>query len=346
MSSPAKFIALQTTPLGALAPAASLPLAAPAARQSLLKSYLELGKARLSTMVVITTAVGYIVAARQTANFRWDVLLWTCLGTFLAALGASAFNQVIEAPRDARMNRTRKRPLPMHYLSRMHALYFALLGSIAGVAILCPTSNGLTASLCTANILIYVLVYTPLKPLTSANTLIGAVVGGIPPMMGWAAAGGRLDAGAWLLGSILFAWQIPHFLALAWMYREDYARGGYKMLPVIEPSGRLTGLLAMLYSLALIPLAVSLLLLGIAGPLFAGGATFLGLALFAFALQLARHKTRQNARHLFLASVAYLPLLMTLLVLDARGPLDHLQPTPAGYALPSATPFINPSTGR
>jgi len=330
----------------ALGNANEFPASVPAAAQSLLRSYMELGKARLSLMVVVTAAVGYFVASQTMEHTNWTRLWWTCLGTFLAAVGASAFNQAIEAPRDARMPRTFKRPIPAGHISRTHAAFVGLIASIIGVAILCPTSNGLAALLCTVNLLLYVLVYTPMKPYTTANTLVGAIVGAIPPMLGWAAAVDRLDAGAWLLGAVLFAWQIPHFLALAWMYRADYAKGGYKMLPVVEPSGRLTCLLAMLYSLVLLPLCVMLVVTGAAGWFFLAGSMMLGLGFFALTLKLAMDKTHANARKLFLGSVLYLPLLMAILVIDARGPLDGLQKAPAGYVAPSNDgSFQDPSLG-
>ena len=305
--------------------------------RSLLKVYLELGKARLSGMVVVTTGLGYVVADRGRGvgePFNFQRLIWTCLGTFLAAVGASAFNQAIEARRDARMNRTRNRPIPAGEISRTHAAFFGLIVSIIGVAILCPTSNGLTAVLATVNVLLYAVVYTPMKRLTSLNTLVGAVVGGIPPMMGWAAASGSLSAGAWILGSILFVWQIPHFLALAWMYRVDYARGGFKMLSITEPTGVLTSLCAVLYSVLLLPLNLALVRLHHAGMPFGVMSAVLTVGLVVLAVRFAMTRSNVDARRLFLASISYLPLLTAVLMLDARGRFDGMSQTTAGYELP------------
>jgi protoheme IX farnesyltransferase len=300
-------------------------------RRSYLKIYADLGKARLSAMVVVSTGLGFVVASRQLLTpFNLTCLAWTCLGTFLAAVGAAAFNQAIEARRDARMFRTRNRPIPAGEISASHAAFFALLASIAGIAILCPTSNGLTAILGFINILLYVAIYTPMKTASSANTLVGAIVGGIPPMMGWTAATGHLAPGAWLLGAVLFIWQIPHFLALAWMYREDYTRGGYKMISTVEPTGRLTTTLCSLYSFALIPLTLAIAFLGLAGFIFASVATLLGLMLVALSLRFARSRTNADARRLFLATLLYLPILTLVLSLDARGPFDNFTQVQAG----------------
>ncbi len=271
-------------------------------------------------------------------------LLFTCLGTFFAAVGASAFNQVLESRRDARMRRTSNRPLVTRALSRTYAITFALIISIIGVAIICPTSNGLAACLATANILIYVTLYTPLKPRTTLNTLVGAVVGGIPPMIGWAAATDSLPAGAWILGAILFAWQIPHFLALAWMYREDYARGGFRMLPAIDPAGNLTSLLALIYAALLLPLSLALVQLGYATLPFSFVSLILTSALVALALHFLHHRTHSAARRLFLASIIYLPLFSIALMSFAHGPGDDLIPNPKGFTSPPAERFIDPST--
>ncbi len=300
------------------APAADAPLADRAS--FLYEQYRELSKARLSMMVVITAAVGFIMA--ESGEIHWLKLLWTCLGTFLAAIGASALNQRIEMPRDARMDRTRNRPLPSGHLSPTHATLFGVLAAAAGLAILCPLANYITALLALANVLIYVAIYTPLKPHTTMNTLVGAVVGAIPPMMGWTAATGHLDLGAWLLGALLFIWQIPHFLALAWLYRDDYQRGGYRMLPVIDPHGSLTCRVIIAYTIALMVVCVALTWFELAGWIFALGSTLMSAALLIVEIRLLRQKTRANARRLFLASVIYLPLLLILLVADRGMPAD------------------------
>jgi protoheme IX farnesyltransferase len=187
---------------------------------------------------------------------------------------------------------------------------------MAGFLILLAGANALAAGLALGTLLIYVLVYTPMKPRSSLNTLVGAVTGALPPVVGWTAAGRGLDWGACLLFALLFLWQMPHFLALAWLYREDYARGGFRMISTEDPSGRLTGFLVVIYSLALLPLAFALPLAGMAGPLFSAGFLALGGMLLVLGLGLRRRRDARSARRLFLASVIQLPLILGLLVLD------------------------------
>jgi len=280
----------------------------------LLRAYVRLTKVRLTSLVVATTGVGYLMAAGPRPNFA--TLTWTLFGTALAAAGSMALNQVLEVARDARMERTKSRPLPAGAIGRGHALVFALATASGGVALLAATANVLTALLGLAVVLLYTLAYTPLKPRTPLCTLAGAVCGAIPPMMGWTASGAPLSFGAWMVAGVLFLWQIPHFLSLAWLYREDYARGGFRMLPVVDPSGRMTGEMAVLYALALVPVGVMAALGGLTGWLFAAGALVLGSVLVAFALSLAMLRTERVARRLFLATLAYLPLLLGLMVAD------------------------------
>ncbi len=300
------------------------------------KCYLELAKIRLTAMVLITTAVGYLLAASRPLA-GWG-LLWTVLGTGLAAVGASTFNQILEVDRDAKMVRTRNRPLPAGRISRGHAFAFALVTTAAGLGVLNELVNPLTSLLGLANVLVYTLVYTPLKPRTSLNTLVGAICGALPPVMGWTGASNELTLGAGLLAAILFLWQVPHFLAFSWLYRSDYARAGYRMLPVIDPSGRLTCLLIVLYTLALLPMGLSATFCGMAGYLFGALSLVLGVGFFLLALQLRAAKTNENARRLFLASIIYLPLLLLFLVVDARpvvtDPAMAAQATPRAVDLP------------
>lgn len=276
--------------------------------------FLELTKARLTAMVLITTTVGFLLG--EPADVRWGLLALTVLGTALTAASAMVLNQALEVERDGRMHRTRDRPLPASRMSVSAAIALAGLLGIAGLSLLLQLVNPLASILAGANVLLYAFVYTPLKTRTSLNTIIGAVTGGIPPMIGWVAATGALDLGAWLLGLILFLWQLPHFLALAWMYREDYARGGFVMLPHIDPSGSLTGRVSILASLCLIPAALMTVMAGISGPLFATVAIILGLLLAGLSLRLHRERTDRRARSLFLASLIYLPLLLGAMVLD------------------------------
>ncbi len=276
--------------------------------------YLELSKARLASMVVFSTIAGYLLSARGAS--RLDHLIWTALGTALAAFGANIFNQIMETELDAKMERTRERPLPSGRLPRSRAQVYGWASSIAGVVLLATLVNLLTAALALGVILLYTLVYTPMKTRTSANTLVGAVVGAVPPVIGWTAASGRIEIGALILFGILFAWQVPHFLALAWMYREDYARGGFKMLPAVDGIGRFTARTALIYALALQPLTLMIYAEGLSGMTFLVIAQILGFTFALAALPFYRDRTRQTARRLFLVSIIYLPLLLISMVGD------------------------------
>ena len=284
-------------------------------------AYLALVKPRLVLLVVATAAVGFLLAPTpEPSRMR---LLAALVGTFLAAAGAMALNQRIEAERDARMERTRARPVPAGTIRPRAAAIFGVVVSCTGLLTLALGANLLTAGLGLSVVLLYTLVYTPLKTRTPLCTLAGAACGAIPPMMGWTATGAGIGYGAWLLAGVLFLWQIPHFLALAWLYRDDYRRGGFRMLPVVEPSGTLTGSAAVLYSLALVPVGILGALGGITGWGFAAGAFGLGAALTTLTLQLATRRTNAAARRVFLATLAYLPLLLALMVVDRREALPR-----------------------
>lgn len=288
-----------------------------APKRGLVRIYVELTKARLSALVVMTTAVGFIIA--PAGPIDWFALAMTATGTALAAAAASLLNQILEIGRDAKMLRTRDRPLPSGEISPMHGYVAAIVCAHAGVTILGVFANLLAAALAAGTIVIYVLLYTPLKVRSTLNTLVGAVCGAVPPMIGWAAATGTLDTGAWILGAILFVWQLPHFLALAWLYRADYERGGFAMLPVVDRSGALTSRIVLLTSLILIPLGLMVTLAGVAGWWFAAGSVLLAAWMIGLAVRLFIDHSDANARRLFLASITYMMLLMSLLVLD-RGP--------------------------
>jgi heme o synthase len=279
-----------------------------APRRTLLGVYLELGKARLSALVVVTTGVAFLLAAG--AHPDWPRLGWTVFGTALAALGANALNEWLEAARDARMLRTNGRPLPTGRLRAGSALLFGLMCGGVGPVLLAIFVNGGAAILAGSAVFVYVLLYTPLKTRTPACTLIGAVVGALPPLVGWVGASGALAAGGWLLAGILFVWQIPHSLALGWMYRDDYLRGGFRLLPVVDPPGHYTGFLAVQYNLVLVPLSLALGVAAGAGTVYAGAALILGAGMLVLAALFARRRTATTARCLFLASVIYLPLLL------------------------------------
>jgi len=291
------------------------PTALPLTLRQRLGLYAVLTKLRLSGLVLATTAAAYLLARRGPLD--GGELAATLAGTFLCALSAAAFNQIWERERDARMERTRERPLPSRRLRVGEAMAAAWAMLALGLALLLAGTNALTAGLALLTVVLYLLVYTPLKPRSSLNTLVGAVCGALPPVLGWTAATGRLETGAWLFGLLLFLWQVPHFLALAWLYREDYARGGFRMLPAVDPGGHFTGALSTLYSLALLPLGVAFALAGLVGPSAAAGVALLALGLVAASLQLWRRLDRASARRLFFASVLVLPLVLILLLVDA-----------------------------
>jgi protoheme IX farnesyltransferase len=275
----------------------------------------RLAKARLSALVLVTAAVGFLVAPAPAVD--WARLGWACLGTGLAATSAAMLNQLAEVRRDARMRRTAGRPLPAGHARPRTVFVVAVLAGYAGCAALAFGTTVLACALAAANILLYVLLYTPLKPRTTFNTLVGAVTGAIPPVIGWTAVTGSMAPGAWALFALLFAWQIPHFLALAWLYRADYAAGGFAMLPVRDPSGTATAQAALLSSLALVPVGLLAVLTGIAGVRwYAPVALVAGLWMSWLALGFLRERSDARARRLFLASLAYLPIVLGAMVAD------------------------------
>ena len=281
-------------------------------------TYAELLKPRLSGLVVVTSGMGYLLASGAVVD--WMALLALVTGTFLLSGGACAMNMWIEAEQDARMHRTRSRPIPSGRLGGRAVALFALAVSVAGFALLLRRSGPATATLGVLSWAVYVAAYTPLKRFTTLCTPVGALVGAIPPVMGWVAATGRIDSGALVLAAILFVWQIPHFLAIAWLYREDYARSGFKMLPVVEPDGESTFRMVLLYSLALLPVTLLAAPIRPTGWLYPLGAVALGAGFILLAVRLYRSRSRSAARRLFLASLLYLPLIFCLMVFDPTGP--------------------------
>lgn len=279
-----------------------------------MSDWLELTKPRITGLVLVTTGVGFCVGSG--ADVDLPKLLEILLGTALAAGGAGALNQVVERDVDALMARTRKRPIPTGRVPVFQGFVFGLALSLGGTAWLAARSNFLAGILAAATIVLYVGAYTPLKRRTPLNTLVGAVPGAIPPVIGWASATGSFGSGAAVLFAILYLWQLPHFLAIAWMFREDYARAGLPMLPVVDDDGYWTGRIATLYTVALIPVSMAPTALGLTGGLYFFGALGLGIAFLAFSVALARGRRRRSARRLLLASVTYLPLLLVLLVVD------------------------------
>jgi len=269
--------------------------------------WLALSKARIVAMVLVTAAAGYASAAPR---FRLRVFAAMLAGTALLAAGTNAFNELVERDLDTRMARTRRRPIPSGRISPAAAARFAGCAAAAGAAILAVLVNPLTAALGLFTLASYVLVYTPLKRATSACTIVGAVPGAIPPLMGWTAATGRIDAGGLLLFAIVFFWQMPHFLALSWIYRGDYAAAGFSMTSVKDPSGAAVSLDALVYSVALLgaTAAVAAISTGSRWPFaFAAAA---GSALLACAIRFRASRTASRARALFAASNAFLPLVM------------------------------------
>ncbi len=286
--------------------------AAIAASPTRVGDFLELTKPRITTLVLVTAAVGYAVGSR---GFDPAAFLALLFGTAMVAGGASALNQHSERELDGRMERTRHRPLPGRRVTPGEALLFGLVSSGAGLLLL-ATINALTPALGAAALASYVLLYTPLKRMTSLCTVVGAVPGAIPPLMGWAAARGALDAGAWSLFAVLFLWQLPHFLAIGWIYREDYARAGFPMLTVLDRDGRSTGRQMMLSCAALIPVTLVAGASASAGAGYLWSALALGLVFFGASLRFAQTRSLGAARVLFLISVLYLPVLLGLMVFD------------------------------
>ena len=274
--------------------------------------YVTLAKPRLNLLVVVSTMVGYVMGGGLMSDVPLVAL--TFIGTALVASGASAFNQVFEREADAQMRRTRLRPMADRRLNPFEGLMFATVTSTAGLAILATGVNVLSACVAAATLITYAAVYTPLKPVTSFSTVIGAIPGALPPVIGWAAAQNALTPGAWILFGIVFLWQLPHFLAIAWMYREDYARAGFPMLPVIEPDGRSTARQSVAYAAALLPMSLTPTLAGLTTSTYFVGALILTLLFVALAIRFAMTRSVPDAKRLFFGSITYLPLLWILMI--------------------------------
>jgi len=289
-------------------------IALPIAEKGWLAVYLDLFKARLTFLVLLTTLVGFYAGSRGPLDYL--LLLHTILGTAFVASGASALNQLWERDYDAKMRRTQDRPLPSGRLLPHTVLLVGCASSVIGLAYLAAAVNVLTSAIGAVSLFAYVFLYTPLKRVTWLNTAVGAIPGGLPPLMGWTATRGQLNAEGWVLFGILALWQIPHFMAIAWMYRDEYAKAGFKMLPVVDPDGHRTGRQAVLHAAGLLTLSLFPFLLKLAGPVYLCGALLLGVAFLVCAVQFSRQLTLSRARQLFFASILYLPLLLALMVLD------------------------------
>jgi len=276
--------------------------------------FLALTKPGITRMVLLTSGVGFFLGSGDVIDAR--LLLHALIGIALIASGSNGLNQLVERDRDARMHRTRDRPLPAGRLTPRQAAWFAGVASLLGTAYLAIFVNVTTALVVAITLLSYVFVYTPLKHRTTFNTLVGGVPGALPIVAGWTAAGAPLDARALTLFAVLYFWQIPHFLALAYIYREDYLRGGFVMLGREDPEGRSTGRQAALYALALLPVALLPSLAGVTGTFYFFGALAAGVAFLAVAMPMAVAPTTRAARRVFFGSVTHLPVLLVLMVAD------------------------------
>lgn len=277
-------------------------------------AFWDLTKPGITRMVLITTAVGFYIASLGGIDVA--LLLHTLLGTGLAASGTNALNQWVERTQDAQMRRTASRPLPSGRLSSASALIFAWGISIAGMIYLSYFVNVTTAVVVAISLSSYVFIYTPLKRKTWISTLIGAVPGALPILAGWTATGRPLSFGAWALFAIMFLWQMPHFYALAWIYREDYNRAGFQMLTVVDGTGKRAARHSLLFAAALIPISILPAMLGMAGLVYFVGAIVLGFGFLMLTTGMLRHPSERVAWRIFTGSIIYLPLLLLLMVVD------------------------------
>jgi heme o synthase len=295
---------------------------------SLLRDYAELTKLRVTSLIVMTAWCGYFFGAHK-AGVSWISwgLFHSLLGIGLVSSGTAALNEVMEHDVDAHMRRTALRPLPAHRMSLLHASLVGGLAALGGSLYLAIFTNPLTGLLTCLTSVVYLAAYTPLKRISPICTFVGAFPGAMPGVLGWTAVRGRLEWGTLVLFAILFVWQFPHFFSIAWLYREDYANGGVRMLPVVEEDGRSTAHRILIYSVALIPISVLPSLMGMAGRIYFVGAIVLGFALLYFAVRLASLKlplasapSKMRARHVLQATVIYLPLLFILMMSNAPRP--------------------------
>jgi len=279
-----------------------------------LAAYMELTKPRIAFMLVLTSAAGFYLGSSQ--GFDFALFANSMIGIALLAFGVATLNQVIERKTDALMDRTAKRPLPTNKVSRLEALIFGIVQCAVAELYLLFLVNGLTAALGMIVIVGYVLLYTPLKTRTSASTAIGALPGAMPPLMGWTSAADGINLGAWTLFALLFLWQFPHFLAIASMYKEEYAKAGIKMLPTLEKDGKITARQIVLFSILMFAVSLAPFFIGLAGIYYLGGALLLGIWFLWTSIQTARQKTVEKSRKLLLVSVLYLPIIFALMVFN------------------------------
>ena len=282
--------------------------------KSVVRDYFDLSKPGIGFYSLITTFTSFWLASTGAINFA--LLIHTIIATALVTAGGGALNQVLEITADSQMKRTEDRPLPSGRVPKSFALLFGVITSIIGVLYLQVAVGGLAALLAIATLIGYLFIYTPMKKFTSLATIVGAFPGAIPILIGWVAVTGSIDKRGWVLFSILFLWQIPHFLAIAWMYRKDYARAGFPMLTVIEPEGISTAHQAVVYLVALIPTSILPTMLGMTGMIYFSGAMLLGIGFLVSGIRLAMSRTNTAAKQLLFASIIYLPVLFILMIID------------------------------
>jgi protoheme IX farnesyltransferase len=289
------------------------------ATSNVLFDYWELTKPEINFLIAITTAVGFwIGSSAAPPHFTWAPFIHTLLGTVFVASGAGTLNQLIELQYDAQMRRTARRPLVSGRIPPLHALLFGVLLSVFGVVYLAIATSALASLLAVLTLLSYLFLYTPLKRITTLCTLVGAVPGAAPPLIGWAAARGHLDPAAWVLFAIVFLWQFPHFMSIAWMYREDYARAGYVVLPASALEGQFVAWQSLVPALGLFVVAIVPALRGQSGITYFAGAFVLGGAFLYYSARFALQRSVASARQLLFASIIYLPVLFALLALDKK----------------------------
>lgn len=281
---------------------------------AIVADYVALTKPRLNLLVVATSAAGYYLGSTEAPELV--PMTQAVCGTALVAAGSAALNQVLERDTDALMRRTRMRPLPDGRIDTDDARIFGIALSLFGILLLGLTANAMSALLALTTLVVYVVVYTPLKRRSEMATLIGAIPGALPPLIGWAAGHGTLSAGGWSLFAIVFLWQIPHFMAIAWLFREDYGKAGFPMLPVVEPDGRSAGRQALLYAGALLPVSLIPSVIGLAGGAYFWLSLTLGVALVALSWRFFASRTVATARALFIGSIVYLPLIWAAMILN------------------------------
>ena len=286
-----------------------------------LSAYIELTKPRIILLVLVTAYLGYYLGLRSQGIHMasvesWLILFYLILGTWATSAGAAVLNQVIERRHDAKMARTKNRPLVIGKIAPMNALVFGIILSLGGYVFLYYLINSLTAWISAATVLLYILIYTPSKRITTWNTIIGSIPGALPPVGGWVAATGSLAPPAWILFGILFCWQMPHFLAIAIIYAADYEKGGFKMLPSIYPESKRTSYVILFFTVALLITSLGLYILKVGGIVYAIGAALLGVAFFMVALKVIMESNKKNARRLMLASIIYLPLLLIIILIE------------------------------